>query len=125
MAQDLIVSQLEGIVACANDRGFKLEGRDGWLNISKFSAAAQVPPAGAPVRVGLDKAGFVRETELLSRDEAAVLVPSAPSAPVDRDARIMRQAVLNTATNILMSNGSVNVADVLDLAARLEAWVTR
>lgn len=58
-------------------------------------------------------------------ERAPAAAPSSGRLP-DRDTRIMRQAVLNTATSILGSGGrAVSEEDVIELAARLEAWVLR
>jgi len=52
--------------------------------------------------------------------------PLEHTEPPDRDTRIMRQAVLNTATAILASGGRATDAKaVFELAAALERWVSR
>ncbi len=127
--------QISGTVLRANDRGFVLSGRDGWLNVSHYAAEVRIPEPGAKVRVGLDKAGFVRRIqpagENVSRTGAAPThAPEDRESPVivpaERDARIMRQAVLNTATAILTTHQRpITLADVLTLAGQLEGWVTR
>ena len=51
---------LSGAVVAVNDHGLRLEGRDGWLNYSKWAEDLVPPARGARVVVTLDKAGFVR-----------------------------------------------------------------
>jgi hypothetical protein len=118
------------------------------LNISKYAKPAPLlPREGMRVEVGLDPAGYVRAVHLVAPQQEDSPPGEAPGASEllylnnealtpaaerrtaqvpDRDTRIMRQAVLNTATAILGSGGrDISVADVLTLAARLEAWVSR
>jgi hypothetical protein len=118
------------------------------LNISKYAKPAPLlPREGMHVEVGLDRSGYVRAVHLVTppEEEQSTGVPARASELLylsdeepasaaeqreqqlpDRDTRIMRQAVLNTATAILGSGGrDINAADVLALAARLEGWVSR
>src|SRR5207253_7689808 len=122
----LITEYVEGTIGRSNEKGFTLSGRDGWLNLSRYAdPAPSIPVEGTGVRVGLDKAGFVRTIELLA-GAASPWEGSGQSTPVDRDLRILRQAVLNTATAILSSGGrSVSTEDVLAVAEQLEQWVLR
>jgi hypothetical protein len=121
-----VTDYVEGSVGRSHDRGFTLSGRDGWLNISRYAEPPPpVPAEGSRVRVGLDKGGFVRSVEVLEAPAPLVREPGVAYG-LDRDTRIMRQAVLNTATAILSSGGQVtNAADVVALAEELEAWVNR
>jgi hypothetical protein len=119
------VDQIQGVVSRVSPHGFMLAGRDGWLNVSKFAPPDDVaiPMQGACVSLLLDAKGFVRKI-------AADGTPLEVSAPGRRGGRdqttITRLAVLNTATTILASGQrTVDVAAVLDLAARLEQWATR
>jgi hypothetical protein len=153
MTTQTITDTVSGVVSRVAGHGFQLAGRDSWLNLSKYAKPAPLlPRGGMHVEVGLDRAGYVRAVHLLaapqedspanaaaraskllypSDDQPAPAVEqrtdhSVPNAPPDRDTRIMRQAVLNTATAILGSGGrGVNGADVLALAATLEGWVSR
>src|SRR5579859_3796811 len=131
-ASNPIVEEISGVVEAANPRGFLLAGREGWLNLSRYAdPTPEIPGEGALVRVGLDKAGFVRTIEVEAAPErpaTAVADASSGYNPASgvRDQRIMRQAVLNTATAILSSGGrEADADDVLALAERLESWVTR
>jgi len=127
-ATSLIVDEVAGVVEAANPRGFLLAGREGWLNISRYAEPPPpIPAEGARVRVGLDKAGFVRAIEVEAEPEPSLAaVHESPAHYGLRDTRIMRQAVLNTATAILSSGGrAADPEDVLELASQLEAWVTR
>ena len=51
------------MVASVNPKGIRLEGRDGWLNFSKFAGDLVPPARGAHVAVTLDGQGFVRALE--------------------------------------------------------------
>lgn len=131
-ASNPIVEELRGVVEAANPRGFLLAGRDGWLNISRYAdPAPEIPAEGSLVRVGLDKAGFVRSIEVEAEAERPAVAVQETAGGYGqtfgvRDQRIMRQAVLNTATAILSSGGREAEPDeVVALAERLESWVTR
>jgi hypothetical protein len=125
-------SDVEGVVGRVNERGVLLEGREGWLNISKFAGGVVLPEPGARVRLSLDNAGFIRGIETLAapaplgQEDGSALAGFPVSVASVRDVRIMRQAVLNTATAILSSGGrATDAAAVIALAEELEAWVTR
>lgn len=124
-----------GTVAQVNDKGLKLEGAAGWLNVSKFAVGVVMPTRGQWVTVTLDGKGFVRAILPAYPPESpapvAVAPAQPPAAPVvgtapelkpeapdwplpwEGDAEqqpgtqriISRQAVLNTATAILSSGG--------------------
>jgi hypothetical protein len=127
MVATIVTATLEGVVSKTNGNGFKVEGREGWLNFSKFaSPVPAMPSEGAHVLVGLDKGGYVREVETLGSTAAVFCIGETPTgAPIDKDRRITRMACLNTATAILTTQGAVDAADVLTLAACLETWVLR
>jgi hypothetical protein len=121
---------IEGLVERVGSYGFTLDGRDGWISISKFAdPRPELPAEGARVRVDLDRSGYARAIEVL---EAAPFTAepsrgeSGNTSYLDRDTRIMRQAVLNTAVALLSSGGrEVSLEDVIDTAETLEQWVTR
>jgi len=132
------------VVTRTNGNGFQVEDGD-WLNWSKFAHPGEVrmPGVGASVRVELDKAGYIRQLQFLGESTwvdphavasapAPVAEPIAPAsvAPrLEQDVRgtlITRMNVLSTATAILASGGGAATPDeVIALAGRLEAWVTR
>jgi len=118
------VERITGTVTRANDHGFQLAGREGWLNVSKYAEGVAVPPMGATVAIDLDKSGFVRRVET-----AGGLDAPADAAPVgvSREATITRLALLNTATAILGGGPGhpVDPAEVVKLATRLEPWAIR
>jgi hypothetical protein len=126
VTENPVVETVSGTVGRVNQSGFTLAGREGWLNVSKYaSPAPSVPREGTQVRVGLDKSGFVRTVEIVPSSDGAE--SAAPTSVIDRDIRIMRQAVINSAIAILSSGGRA-VEDpnaVLEVAEQLEAWVTR
>jgi hypothetical protein len=111
--------QLVGRVLSVNEKGLRLEGRDGWLNFSKWAEAIGSPAVGGLVTVTLDTAGFVRTV--------------APAQPADhqqghaagRETAITRLAVLKAAAEFCASRPDLKSADLFALAERMEAWVTR
>jgi hypothetical protein len=123
-----VVTTLEGMVAQVNGYGFALQGRASWLHISKFC----VPPLAAPHRgerivAGLDRDGFVRTIEVLGTEPVEEVAPmSVTAVEPDRDRRILRQAVLNSAISLLSAVGDIGeVAEVLEVAEQFERWVLR
>lgn len=124
MAQDRIATELPGIVACANERGLKLQGAEQWLNVSRYAEGVVIPPVGSSVLLGLDKAGFIRE--IAATEPAPTAEPVAQLGCTDREVRITRLAVLNTAVAALNGRGAGGTdEEILALAAKLEAWVGR
>ena len=114
--------QLVGRVLSVNDRGLRIEGRDGWLNFSKWAGELSPPQRGARVTVTLDGQGFVRaivpaEQVQSCTDQAAVGAP--------KDTLIIRQTCLKAAAQFCASRPDLKSADLLALAERMEAWVTR
>ncbi len=120
---------IEGTVARVGSYGFTLDGREGWVSISKFAdPRPDLPAEGARVRVELDRSGYARTIEVLELPEPRVAArEDGGYAPLpDRDTRIMRQAVLNTAVALLSSGGrETNLDDVIATAETLEQWVVR
>jgi hypothetical protein len=138
---------VDGVVARRNERGILLQGENVWLNVSRYATPAPaLPLPGERVRLYLDKDGYIRDVDRVAYStngpaedgvdpEPDDAVPArqleAPSggdtvSPPDKDTRIARMNVLTTATAILSSGGrACEVADVLKLAAQLEAWVNR
>jgi hypothetical protein len=109
--------QLTGRVEAVNEKGLRLEGRDGWLNFSKWAEAIGAPAVGGLVTVTLDKAGFVRtvapaEASDHHRGDAA-----------GRETAITRLAVLKAAAEWSAGRAEVKSADVLKIAERWERWV--
>ena len=43
-----------------NDKGLKLEGRDPWLNVSRFAVGVLLTERGQHLTCTLDKSGFLR-----------------------------------------------------------------
>lgn len=125
-------AELSGTVLRSNERGLVLSGRDGWLNVSKYAGGLALPSAGARVRVGLDKAGFIRAVEA---DPAPAPEPVAtaldfperatmPLPPAERlQARI---AALQAATRIVARQaGTHGVGETLACAEQLFGWLAR
>jgi hypothetical protein len=137
MVAERSITTIEGVVERVHGNGFRLAGREGFLNLSKFAIPAPaMPTEGQRVAVGIDKGGFVREV-IVARDLAggqdlppadARVIGTDGTTPADRETRITRMACLNTATAILTTRnarGGVDVAEVLSVAAELERWVLR
>jgi len=112
-------SQLVGLVAAVNDKGLRLEGRDGWLNFSKWAGELAPPSRGQRVTVRLDKSGYVRAIE-------AAAGTDAPHSPVaGRETAIIRQTCVKASAAFCASRPDLKTADLFALAERMEAWVTR
>jgi hypothetical protein len=112
-------TRLEGIVASVNEKGLRLEGRDGWLNYSKWAGEISPPAHGQAVMVALDGAGFVRAVE-----PAAGTPPDAPESPVaSRETASTRLAVLKAAAQFAASRPDLKSGDVLKIAASWERWI--
>jgi len=122
------VTEYEGIVSRVNDRGILFQGREGWLNVSKFAGLVELPDVGARVRCKLDSSGFIRSIAVLDAPAAENTAP----APTDgqnrttaRETAITRMACLNTAVAIMTTHGAVYIDQVFDVAEQLEGWVLR
>jgi len=113
-------AQLVGVVTAVNPKGFKLEGRDDWLNFSKFAADLVPPARGQVVAVHLDKSGYGRAIA-----PAGGVAESATAGGPSRDVTITRLAVLKAASVFAASRPELRSADLIALAERMEAWVTR
>ncbi|MDP9224005.1 MAG: hypothetical protein M3P18_09130 [Actinomycetota bacterium] len=143
MAMSLEQSDVE--VLQTNGTGFRTRER-GWVNVSRYANPTDVllPSVGERVVLHLDKAGFVRRIEPVApiatqnapqtrtgpmagqTAPEAIVSTSGPIAQDDRGIVITRLAVLNTAVALLSSGGgATTLEEVLDVAARLEAWATR
>ena len=110
---------IPGVVAAVNEKGLRLEGRDGWLNYSKWAEDLVPPARGARVVVTLDRAGFVRAL-------APAAATDAHHSPVaGRETAITRLAVLKAAAAFAASRLELKSGDVLAIAERWEHWVRR
>jgi hypothetical protein len=128
---------IEGVITRVNSSGFMLKGRETWENISKYAdPKPAVPPTGARVRCTLDRSGYVRAVEQVNASPAysggynavknAAVSEGDSLTPGDRDTRIVRMNAITNATAILSSGGQVvDIGQVVEHAATLEAWVTR
>ncbi len=115
-------SLLTGVVSSVNPKGIKLEGLDEWLNFSKFAADLAPPSRGQAVSVTLDGQGFVRAIG----PAAATATPDAPQPPsAGRETLIIRQTCIKASAEFCASRPELRSTDLLALAERMEAWVTR
>jgi len=112
-------SQLVGLVAAVNPNGMKLEGRDGWVNFSKFAPGLTPPQRGQRVAVQLDGQGFVRGIEA-----ADAVLPIGNTGP-SKDQTITRLACLKAAAEFGASRPDIKSGDVLRIAESWEVWITR
>jgi len=121
-----------GQVTKVNHTGFQLDGTD-WVTISKFAdPAPEMPSVGQRVTVGVDTKGFARTVEQMSTDSTIAKPSSGSTVPkshdatlATRDAMITRLAVLKVAATFAASRPDMKSPDLIALAERLEAWVTR
>jgi hypothetical protein len=112
--------QLTGRVLSVNDKGLRLEGRDGWVNFSKFAQDLTPPAKGAVVALTLDGQGFIRRVEA-----AEGTAERHQTHTAGRETAITRLAVLKAAAEWSAGRTEVTSADVLKIAERWERWVTR
>lgn len=113
-----------GVVERRNDKGVQIQGE--WHNYSKYASTADIAPCTVGDTVRLDEeSGYIMALRVVSEAPPPSQAAAAVSA-IERDVRIMRQALLNTATSILTSGGrSTSGGHVCSLAAELEKWVLR
>ena len=121
---------LEGTVEAVNERGLRLEGRDGWLNYSKWAGDITEPRRGQVAALTLDGSGFVRAVgpadTVSARKQCHGAVTGAHQAPTaGRETAIVRQACLKASVAFCAARPELKSADLFALAERMEAWVTR
>jgi hypothetical protein len=132
------LTTLDVTITRVSEKGFKVAEGDRWLNWSRFASDHATLLVGARVRVTLDGREFVRAVEIVEAPKPAPGAASSESAlgePIaltlgiqqdDRGTVISRMNVLSTATAILSSGGrATDVEAVIELAERLEKWITR
>src|SRR3954454_9863143 len=103
MAHNILASQSErfdsvivGVVEAVNERGIKINGE--WKNRSKFAVGCVLPERGETVACTLDKAGFLRNVELVSgAGPAPVAGGSVAPSPSTTARTIPHRAVLKAA----------------------------
>src|SRR4051812_39176567 len=120
MAQPQPTTRQEGIVTHANDRGIRLNGAPDWLNVSRFRPV-DLPPVGARVAVDVQADGWLAGVTVLDAHTAAV----GHTAPSNREQTITRLACLRSAVQLAAHKPDLTSTDVLKVAERFEAWVTR
>lgn len=129
----MALKEVWGVIGERNETGLRWEDSQAWVNVSKYAQGVVIPPSGTKVRVGLDKAGYIRTLERLSASASADPTP-APT-PTETDSEVgMRTVALNAAVTLLTSerfalrNGTAAIArpsDVLALADYLLVWLAR
>ena len=113
---------ITGVVRAVNDKGIRLNSRDGWLNYSKWAGDLTPPPRGAGVVATLDRQGFIRHLEVAQNLPTS---EGSPGAGNGRETAIIRQTCLKAAAEFAASRPEIKSADVLTIAERWEAWVRR
>jgi len=87
---------ITGRVASVNPKGVRLDGQDGWLNLSKYAPHIVPPMRGQTVTLTLDRQGFVRTVQAQDGPTTTAAAPGATSGqdwrPDARELRITRQA---------------------------------
>ncbi len=115
-------TQLVGVVEAVNPKGIRLEGREGWVNFSKFAPDLVPPERGQVVTVTLDRSGFVRAIAPAAPTDAPQVTGGASAS---RETAITRLAVLKAAAEFAAGRPDVKSGDVLTIAERWEGWVLR
>lgn len=106
-----IVGTVEAI--SRDGTGIKVEGT--WYNYSKFAEFPEKPKLGDKVKLILD-GKWIKEIKILEK--------SASTPNHDKDLRISKLAVLNTAVEILKThNIAITTDDVIATAEDLLRWV--
>lgn len=111
-----------------NPKGLRLEGHDGWYNVSRFAVGVVLPEKGDTVTIVLDRAGFLRSCTVL--DGPPAIAGGSDAAPAarpasDRDRTITRLAVLKAAAEFGASRPNLKSGDVLAIADSWVAWIER
>jgi hypothetical protein len=116
-----------GIVAAVNPKGLRLDGHEGWYNVSKFATEVILPTKGETVTVSVDSKGFLRSCELADGSQLPRVAggSDAPTVPTSKDRTITRLAVLKAAAEYSASKPTSSSADVIKIAASWERWVLR
>ena len=106
-----IVGTVEAI--SRDGTGIKVEGT--WYNYSKFLEFPQKPKPGDKVKLVLD-GKWIKEIQILKE---STLTPNQ-----EKDLRISKLAVLNTAVEILKTQGEpITTDEVISVAEELLEWV--
>jgi hypothetical protein len=130
------MKNIEGVVESIskNETGIRVNGN--WYNFSKYTPLSQKPKIGDNVKLILD-ASWIKRMEILPRantkENSEEENPSRSfkkahdpklNSILDKDIRISRLAMLNTATEILKTHRRVIAAsDVIQTAEELLEWV--
>ena len=107
------MAKVRGRVEAINDTGMKINGE--WWNFSKYHEAA-IPNEGDLVEVEL-KDKWIKSVQFFNKEKKV-------KETVDRDTRISRLALLNTATAILTTHKEpIGTFQVIKTAKELEDYV--
>jgi hypothetical protein len=76
MAEQAAEERVTGEVASVNDKGLKLEGRDGWYDFSRFRTFSALPARGETVTLTVARGKFINAIG----DDAGAQTGAAPRA---------------------------------------------
>jgi len=107
---------LSGTVEATNDKGIKVAGQ--WWNWSQYGPELPRPLRGQAVQLQV-KGNFIKSLAVLDSPNGS----QRPAA--GRETAITRLAVLKAAAEFLAPRSGARSTDVLKVAERWEAWVTR
>ncbi len=118
------MDSISGVISKVNGSGFLLEGRQGWLNLSRFARPApEIPPVGTRVVVSLDNQGFVRGVEIDDDGRHPAVPATQARLPLDP---ANRRCALQIAATVMRDRGErVKTPELLSLAEALEEWLAR
>jgi hypothetical protein len=107
---------IRGTVEAVNDKGVKVDGE--WYNFSKYDEV-DIPNEGDEVELEVAGKWIKNLTFIEERREK-----KNQNKTIDKDTRITRLALLNTATSILTTHGKpVEIESVINTAHVLETYV--
>jgi hypothetical protein len=108
---------ITGVVEQTNERGCKVGGR--WYNTSQYRPVP-LPTRGAHVALTV-RGSWIEAVDVQDAHSNA----ERPAQPSNRETTITRLACLRSAVQLAANKPDLTSADVLKVAERFEAWVTR
>jgi len=116
MAKPKEVTKVRGIIEAVNDKGVKIDGE--WYNFSQYDRV-EIPNEGEEVEIEV-RGKWIKSLTFTGERR----VQKKENQFIDKDTRITRLALLNTATSILTTYGKpVEVDSVINTAHVLETYV--
>lgn len=116
MAKPKEVTKVRGIVESVNEKGIKIDGE--WYNFSQYDRV-EIPNEGEEAEIEV-RGKWIKSLTFTAERRAQ----KKENQFIDKDTRITRLALLNTATSILSTNGKpIEVDSVINTAHVLETYV--